>query len=562
MYFKRQLTLLPNYHVLLITKDLLNICVQRIKSCLSSVYSQPTSLNLWLLFLIAIQIIFVTRENIQANFFPRYYDDALYLRMAIEGSEKWLKSPTIGSLKDFYLYSCSAKPPMLSWLLSVEALVFNKRVSYMLSFHLVTISILSVFITYRFLAKISGTKAAVVGILLLMTSPMWIALQRIAYQETVLFIFLAALLYTLQRKIEGAGYCNDALIGIFAAGALLCKQNAVLWMAGPFAYAFIKDFAKGKMHIIKSWSVIFSITLIIAGPFYFHNINALWQYTKYLVSPETLAKHPLLKGWEYINNTLAVIGKPIIAALVFLFLLFGQTLKQHWHLQDRSAITLMLLSAAPSFIIFGLSGLYNFRYFLPSVFLTVMLFSAILLNERVMPLLGRKITIIIVSVIICGISFQSINNLYLIWEKLSFLDRVPGIKTMLSPTAKHTYWNRMDPLPFDELFLKLKYNEHYLERSNKLIVIYDPEKPPSRHAKNPAQWRLYMVENGISLDFQDNFVASGDSQMYLSSMKYKGYIADFVDKEFLSHAKPEKAVPVGQVEYERGLIRLYYVDFT
>jgi hypothetical protein len=114
----------------------------------------------------------------------------------------------------------------------------------------------------------------------------------------------------------------------------------------------------------------------------------------------------------------------------------------------------------------------------------------------------------------------------------------------------------MDPLPFDEIFYKLEHNNHYTKGTKKLIVIYDQESPPSFHAKNKEQWRLYIELNKIDLDFQDQFIDKNDIQEYLSKTDYKGYIVDFTDNKFLLSAIPQKRV-VGQVKHQAGTIRLY-----
>lgn len=291
----------------------------------------------WRLFLTLWVVIFVVTTTfwIFKNNLPPSWDEANYL-----GASEILRQ-TLADRGVFSFFAntttiLGTKAPLITILPVPLYLLFGSTPHVALLINIIFCLIFFVFF-YKLVLQLFDEKVAIISCLIVSTLPIFYGLVRYYYVEFGLMVFVVIWIYLATKTENLTNKKYLFFVGLISGLGVLMKFHFFIFIAGPALAVVYESWKNLKMKIFNIRNIlIFTIpAMVIALPWYIHNIlTVLWK-AKRATNPELLGKlyygSPLsfknlyLSALDFINFALS--GYWFIVLLILLVLFIYQKKK-------------------------------------------------------------------------------------------------------------------------------------------------------------------------------------------------------------------------------------------
>jgi hypothetical protein len=320
---------------------------------------------------------------------PRMWDDAEYLAESVSTYHALEQRDLSGFVRAASRPARGAHPPMTKLLPIPMYVMFGPGTSSALYSFTVLIPL---FCIYLFLLArlVSGNdRTAVLAVVVTCCFPLTYGLWRHVMAEFGLGVAAVAAQYHLFRCAETgrSSVRHGVLAGAFIGWGLLWKISFPVFVAGPLCYVLVRNIGAWKDPARRSGivasSVIAVAALVVAGPFYFLRLRALWGFAVYNSFPsaslEQFSLGPVfspvtvLKYWAAVVN----IGTSGYFFLMFAALATLQLLRRKWPLSKSGTRVLVTCGIVP-LIVFSFQYLKEPRHLFPAFAIFGIVIAALL----------------------------------------------------------------------------------------------------------------------------------------------------------------------------------------
>jgi 4-amino-4-deoxy-L-arabinose transferase-like glycosyltransferase len=315
---------------------------------------------------------------------PPAWDQANYL----EASEILLRSLKEKGLADFFsnfLEILPRKAPLISALPIPFYTIFGSGEDYALIVNLVFFIFGSVFF-YLLVSNFYSKKIALGSVVVLSSMPLFYGLARNFYVEFGLAALVIIWFYLLIKSEFLSNVKYLVLLGIFGGLGVLMKFHFPIFVIGPFLIYLYNLYKKcGRRSFLNLFWIVLP-AIIIAGPWYFQNIDTVLWHAKRATSAEILGNY-------YWGNPFlpAVIARSLLAFVNFAvsgyyFLIFAVLAGFHFVNRKRFVFNYFFASwFLIPFLIFFFGPNKDYRLMLP-----VLPPLAVLLSSLFFSVLGKE----------------------------------------------------------------------------------------------------------------------------------------------------------------------------